>query len=270
MNKIILITFSLLGIISMKAQTTFGLKLSETSNDGTNYVVKIEMQMQGENPEIFKLGSSSLQFEFSTEALSNPVLETSNISLPFYLEPTVTVPMPNQCSFNIELTVPSLEQNMTIVQSPNWTTLGEIRFNIEDDSQLEDLLWSYNGGTTATVVYLDDEATQIFLTNEDDNYLIFEELADVGLVEFSLENPFQVFPNPMTTESRVILNEKLLQYSNLELTITNNLAQVVSNYIISPNDKILLVNRNNLPSGIYHLQLTTGKTLLVSSEVVLK
>ncbi len=270
MKKLTTIVLGILASLAMTAQTTFGLKLSEVSNDGNNYIVKIEMQMQGDNPEVFKLGSSSLQFEFPNEVLSNPVLESSNFVTPIYLNPTVTNPLPHLCSFNIELAIPSVEQTLAIAQAPNWTALGEIRFTVENNVPIQNLNWSYNGGTTATVVYLDDESTQIYLTNDDENYLIFDEGTDVGITEFSLGNKLQVVPNPMTSVSTIILNDNLLKYPHLVLQITNNLGQIVQTKTISPQEKTLFIKRNNLPSGIYHLQLITDKTLLVSSEVVVK
>ncbi len=252
------------------AQTTFGLKLSEISNDGTNYVVEIALQMQGDTPENFKLGSSSFQFEFPNEALSNPVLASSNLESPMpYFEPTVTTPLPNLCSFNVELMAPNLSE-MMIAQAPEWTVIGSVHFTVTEPNNMEPLAWMYNGSTTQTVVYLDDESTQIFLTDEDESHLVVEELSDVSIEEQAVDHQLTIYPNPMTTETVLTLSEELSNQPDLFLEMTNNLGQVVQSQHIAANQKTIVLQRKNLPGGIYHLQLITGKTLLVSSEVVVK
>lgn len=147
-------------------QTTFCLNVTEVSNDGTNYIIKIEMQ----GNEAFKLGSSNLQFSFNNAGLSSPVLESSPLAPPYYQVPTVTEPLPGVASFNIELGFENYGVEMA--RTPDWTEIGQVKFNIDDASETAGLVWNYTGGTTGTVVYLDDEATQIFATSSDESCLI--------------------------------------------------------------------------------------------------
>jgi len=176
MKKIIFLITLLLSIASqVNAQTTFGLKIEEISNDGSSYIISLKMQMFGDDSSVFQLGSSSLQFTFPNNALSNPVLESTTLESPLpYFTPTVTVPLIDQCSFNIELAIPDL--GMDIAAAPAWTELGRINFTIDNINQLVPLTWSYNGGTTQTVIYLDDEIVQIFAENPSEDHLIFEPL----------------------------------------------------------------------------------------------
>ncbi|MEM6805152.1 MAG: hypothetical protein AAF696_27395, partial [Bacteroidota bacterium] len=104
-----------------------------------------------------KLGSSNLMFNFNPAVLSNPVLDSDNISdPPFYLVPTVTQPTTGRASLNIELAVTGFGDS--IEGEPDSTLIGNICFDILDSTQIYTLDW-YVLGTTGTVVYLDDEAT---------------------------------------------------------------------------------------------------------------
>ena len=138
---------------------TFCLRLIEASKTSNELTVAIEMQ----GSAAFKLGSSNLQFSYNTTGLDNPVFESSPLAPPFYQIPTVTEPLAGETSFNIELAFETF--GTTISATPDWTEIGQIIFDIIDDTQTSGMSWSYNGGTTQTVVYLDDEATQIFATS---------------------------------------------------------------------------------------------------------
>ena len=138
---------------------TFCLRLIEVSKTVNELTVAIEVQ----GSTAFKLGSSNLQFSYNTTGLDNPVFESSPLAPPFYQIPTVTEPLAGETSFNIELAFETF--GITISAAPDWTEVGQITFDIIDDTQTSGMSWSYNGGTTQTVVYLDDEATQIFATS---------------------------------------------------------------------------------------------------------
>ncbi len=140
------------------AAQTFCLRLSEVSNNGSNYVVRIEIQ----GAQSFNLGSSNLQWSFNSGAVQDPVLLSSPLAPPLYQVPTVTTQGGTEASFNIELGFPGF--GTSIAAFPAWTELGTVAFAITDPGNIGLMEWSYNGGTTQTVVFLDDEATQIFAT----------------------------------------------------------------------------------------------------------
>lgn len=208
MKNIFLVAIALcFGSMLTQAQTTFGLRITEVSNDGINYIVSLEMQMQGEDPGVFKLGSTALQFAFPQAILSNPVLESTTLESSFpYLVPSLTTPSLGQCSFNIELAVPGTGKEISGI--PGWTEIGKVKFDIENSLVILPLEWSYNGGTTETVVYLDDESTQIFMGAD---------MVSVDEMESGLINNFAVYPNPNNGE---------MIYMDLETVLPNQKLQV--------------------------------------------
>lgn len=243
----------------LQAQTTFDMQITEISNDGVNYVVKIEMQMNGDNVQDLKLGSSSFQFKFPNEALSSPVLQSTTLPSSFpYFEPTVTTPRINECSFNVELSTPGT--GVAIAQAPAWTTLGEISFTIENPSLITPMIWSYNGGTTETVVFIDDEETQIF-----------REEGAVSITEMLDNNTsFSVFPNPSSGES-LMINLDLSSGETAIIEVVDNLGKIVYSKDYSKNnqsEKIEINFSNKLVSGIYSINVKNEKDIISSKFIV--
>ena len=193
MKKSLSILFVFGLILSINAQSSYCLKLSEISNDGQYVTMKIEMQ----GNESFKLGTSNLQFDFSEEVLGEPVLEESIMTPPVYFVPTVTMPFEDICSFNIELSFP--EMGMNIAGYPNWTELGQVKFVVLNPNASYEFNWAYNGGTTETVAFLDDEATLFYATNED--CLIVEGVD--GVEEVSFLEGLSIYPNPTSDELNI-------------------------------------------------------------------
>ena len=138
---------------------TFCLELAEVSNDGTNLVVGIYIQ----GSVAFDLGSSNFQFSYNANALTNPIRGTNYLGPPTYQVPTVTTPATGEASFNLELGVEDF--GTTMLATPDWSLVGEVSFTITDPGNIGSLAWSYNRGSTQTVVFLDNEATQIFATD---------------------------------------------------------------------------------------------------------
>ncbi len=161
MRKILLSAVAALAATALAYGQTFCLQLTEVSNNGSNLVVKIEMQ----GSAVFNLGSSNLQFSYNTGGLSNPTLESSPLGVPYYQPPGVTIPALGEASFNLELAFPGILPGATIAQEPDWTEIGQINFEIANPNETSGMVWSYNGGTTETIVFLDDDDTQIFATN---------------------------------------------------------------------------------------------------------
>lgn len=242
-KNLLLFAVFLLGIISTQAQTTFGLKISEVSNDGTDYVISLSIQMVGDNPSVMNLGSSAFQFSFPSAALSNPVLVSTTLSnpIPYYL-PTVTSPLSGECSFNVELANSGF--GLEVVEAPGWTEVGLVSFTIDDANALIPLSWSYNGGTTQTVVYLDDEATQIFATSPEEDNLIFESLgsSNVRLVQVNPNN------NQITIKNFGELDEDIsswrlcsnFNYTNSGMQGDAALTLINGDYILSTDEEVVV------------------------------
>ncbi|MEO0683514.1 MAG: T9SS type A sorting domain-containing protein [Cyanobacteria bacterium J06649_11] len=149
------------GMGNLCSQTTFCLRLAVTTDNALELIVALEIQ----GSEAFNLGNSNLQFSFDNNALTNPTLHShtlTRIPFPIYEIPTVTTPQPGEASFNIELNLPNFGDEISGLTG--WTEVGQIRFEKTGMTQTEGMFWSYNGGTTETVLFLHDQATQIFAT----------------------------------------------------------------------------------------------------------
>jgi len=158
--KYILQTFLLLLCINSMTAQTFCLKLETVSNTATELVVSLHVN----GSAAFELGSSNLVFEFDNTALSSPVLEQDLLTgPPFYQVSTVTTPQPDNVSYNIELNAEGF--GMTMSDPSGWTEVGQIEFTKTGMAFTTPFAWLYNGGTTETVAFIDDEATQIFATS---------------------------------------------------------------------------------------------------------
>lgn len=152
-------TFTLISILfagSLLAQT-FCLRLSEVSNDGSNLVVKIEI----DGTMAFDLGTSNLQWDFDDSKLSTPTLVSSPFPGPPFYNITVTNPNPGEASLNFELSAAGFGSTI----NTSWTEVAQVSFTMLNPMDFGSLNWLYNAGTTQSVIYLDDEATQIFATD---------------------------------------------------------------------------------------------------------
>lgn len=244
MKKSLLFLLLILGSVSCyHTQTSFGLKLSEISNDGNDYVVKLEIQMYGNDPSVFKLGTTSLQFGFPNAAISNPVVVSFDpLTAPFYIQPFASVPLAGQCSYNIELA--AANYGATIAAAPAWTEVGQISFTIDDEALLEDLSWTYNGGTTGTVLFLDDEATQIFVETPESSNLLFVPLESSN-VRFTMINPNN---NQITIKNFGDLTEDISSWrlcSNFNYTYSGMSGDAAINiingdFVLSPDEEVTI------------------------------
>lgn len=180
MKKISLL-FILIVLGSYLHSQTFCLRFTEVNLTATTFT--ISLQMQGSTS--FALGSSNLQFNYNTSGLSNPTFLSSPLGPTSYQVPTVSTPLPGEASLNIELGFAGF--GTAINATPAWTEVGQIIFDVIDTGQNSGLSWSYNGGTTLTIVYKDDEATQLFTTNTDMSCLIGLDVPLDGSLPVELE-----------------------------------------------------------------------------------
>lgn len=143
--------------ISLNAQTTeYSLFLQKSSSPNSNtFCVDIQMSFNQNN----KLGSSNLVFSYDPTVINEPVLDSENLSPPpFYQVPTLTRPISNTASFNIDLAVAGFGDNISGL--PGRTQIASVCFDVVDQTQLIQLDWIISG-SSGTVIYLDDEATQL-------------------------------------------------------------------------------------------------------------
>ena len=141
-------------------QTTFCLNTEVVSQDASTII--LSLQVNGNMA--FELGSSNLEFSFDDAAYSNPVLESDGLpGPPFYQVSTVTSPQPGSASYNIELGFPGFGSTMS--GPGGFTEVGQVRFTKTGTAPTAPFEWRYTGGTTQTVVFIDDESTRIDATD---------------------------------------------------------------------------------------------------------
>lgn len=134
--------------------------MTELSNDGDTSVVSIGIQGDAS----FVIGTSNLQFAYTPGAFGTPTVESSILTPPWYFTPTVTQPGARQASLNIDMAFS--DPSGTIAAAPGYTEIAVIRLPILDAALATlRVTWEYNGLTTETVVFLDDESTQLFATS---------------------------------------------------------------------------------------------------------
>lgn len=239
-------TFLLLISLSSIGAQSFCLQFVEISNNGSKYIV--EIQIQGSSD--FKLGSSNLQFRYNSAALSNPVLRTSPLAPPTYQVPTVTTPTSGETSFNIELAFANFGSTFS---ASDWINLGQIEFDVLDNNLATGFAWSYNGGTTNTVIFLDDETTQIFATSIDcltalDNLLPLDLLS---FFAFPLNDFIQL---RWQTE-----NEENVKGFEIERSLNGNDFGIIgfehSNALNSSDNTYAFKDRDIVPDQTYYYRL---------------
>jgi hypothetical protein len=140
------------------AQSTFCLSFANQTVSGTNLDVTLRLYSSDGN---VKLGTSNFVFTYNTAALSNPTYLSSPLTGYDLSNPalTVTAPQSGQVSFNAMYegpdgggaTVPTSGLDMVV-----------IRFTVTNSALPYNFTWLYNGGTTQTVAFDDDNATQVF------------------------------------------------------------------------------------------------------------
>lgn len=109
--------------------------------------------------EFAKLGSSNLVFDYDGNYLANPTLENYYLSgPPFYQTPVLSQPAAGRVSLNIELSVEGFGDD--IEMAPDYTNIGRVCFDRVEGSTSVSLSW-FVQGTFGTVVFIDDEATQL-------------------------------------------------------------------------------------------------------------
>ncbi|MEM6725399.1 MAG: T9SS type A sorting domain-containing protein [Bacteroidota bacterium] len=158
----IIFVFALLFVSSfLAAQPTFFLRMELANLTSTN--LEVDVFMSGS--AAYDLGSSNIQFAFDENAVENPTLdltETTDLVNSTFYSKSLSTPGTGTGSLNIFLFIPNFG-NVPVPAFPAETKLARIVFDIVDENAITDISWKYNGGSTQTVVFLDDESTQIFV-----------------------------------------------------------------------------------------------------------
>ena len=146
--------FLLVGNVLYAQQGRYGLSFANEQTTSSTLCVDIQLRFKNGG----KLGSSNLVMKYNKTRLANPVFSTSNLPAANYSIATVTNPVDSLASFNIELLTEN--NGLTIATAPAKTTVGQLCFDVLAGLEASFLDWHIKN-TVATVIYLDDESTQL-------------------------------------------------------------------------------------------------------------
>ncbi len=149
-----LLFFLLIGNCLLAQEGRYGLSFANEQTTGSTLCVDIELRFKNGG----KLGSSNLVMKYNKARLANPVFSSSNLPIANYSTATVTNPVDSLASFNIDLLTEN--NGMTIATAPAKTTIGKLCFEVLAGAEASYLDWQIKN-TVATVIYLDDETTQL-------------------------------------------------------------------------------------------------------------
>ncbi len=146
--------FSFVGHSLIAQEGRYGLSFANEQTTGSTLCVDIELRFKNGG----KLGSSNLVMKYNKAKLANPIFSNSNLPIANYSVATLTNPVDSLASFNIEL----LTENtgITIATAPAKTIIGQLCFDILGGTGAAYIDWHIQN-TSATVVFLDDETTQL-------------------------------------------------------------------------------------------------------------
>lgn len=167
MKTLLLLLFFFSFSLLATAQT-FSLKFEEVTRNSTVFEVDVFISVTSPT---FRLGSSNLQFEFFPTAIENPSLVTDSLSTS-YDAVTVTAPVAGVASLNISLDAPGTGDAIA-EKGVAWTNLARVRFDVSNSSGDFSLNWLYDGSSTQTVVFNDNESTQVFVADPNEDLINF-------------------------------------------------------------------------------------------------
>ncbi len=78
---------------------------------------------------------------------------------------------------------------------------------------------------------------------------------------------FTVYPNPFSSETTLLLSDHLLQAATL--TVYNSSGQAVKE-LNNLSDKTITLNRDDLPAGLFFIQLTQEHSIIASAKIIIQ
>ncbi len=90
----------------------------------------------------------------------------------------------------------------------------------------------------------------------------------VGIDELQSGAQVKVYPNPISANGRVEFGGRLKGLSNANLTLYDNLGQVLRNWQLDPRMESMQVERDGIPSGLYFLRLSSDEGVTAMIPVV--
>ncbi len=244
------------------------VELYFSPSDGTNS--KILNTINSANADLY-FGMLS----FSETAMSNTIINKKNAgvyvagiidqSSQFYA-PYSSLNSSLGTDFKVYSQFTSVYHNKTLIVDPcnlsstptvitgshNWTTPAETQND-------ENTLIIYND-TIANIFY------QSFHQNFTDLSGTLTPCIVTNINENTEQLSISIYPNPFSTSTTLQTNYNL---KGATLTIYNTLGQTVKQ-IENVSEQTILLNRENLISGIYFIRLTQGNKVIVSDKLIIR
>jgi len=167
----------------------------------------------------------------------------------------VFVPQPDSLSATFQIT------------NPNTGDDGSILTQIEGGTPPYTFNWNNNEWTEGDIFDLAGGNYDLIVT--DSNGCVFEEsifLEPLSIFEIENLNTFNIFPNP--TNGTFFLQIEFEKRENVEITITNELGQVIQRWLRNDN---YILEKNSLPqitAGIYFIQIKTANGVATKRLIV--
>jgi CubicO group peptidase (beta-lactamase class C family) len=174
--------------------------------------------------------------------------------------------------------------SMTTIQNPSWSSsygIAGLGLFTRDDFG-DRIVWGHNGGGTlgyaAQLYFCKEENTAIVVTTNSEQYVdpIVEYLFDYALQIVSTpeipqkeQTVLNIYPNPSSGSSSIKIN--LPEKENVCLSVYNINGQIVKNLYQDFMDKgpnELILDCNNLTSGIYLINLKTENVILTKKLII--
>lgn len=92
-----------------------------------------------------------------------------------------------------------------------------------------------------------------------------EYYATTGLIENTSTNQYALYPNPFSTQT-TLQSENL--FKDATLTVYNSFGQQVKQ-IKNISSQTILLNRENISSGLYFIQLTQGNKIIMNDKLII-
>jgi hypothetical protein len=139
---------------------------------------------------------------------------------------------------------------------------------LEDDSVVIYQTWQIPDGVNSdslkTIVFIQDEDNdEIYQVGYTD---IFSTVTSTNGELVDVENYYSVYPNPMSDHFTIGINK--LQNSDVEINLYNSIGVRVRSEVLQSGDLTKEINMNDLPLGVYYLELKSNN--IIHSKKIVK
>jgi hypothetical protein len=139
---------------------------------------------------------------------------------------------------------------------------------LEDDSVIVYQTWQIPDGVIAdslmTIVFVQDEDNdEIYQVGYTD---IFTTVTSIDDDVVNHESYYSVYPNPMADHFTIGINK--LQNSDVEINLYNSIGVSVKSEVLQSGDLTKEINMNDLPLGVYYLELKSNN--IIHSKKIVK